>query len=81
MAAPARPTTARATEVGDEQGSGVGHVGRVVLAGLARTRMKEAHDGLGRGYDLRAEMGTGARFFFLNLNRVLSSKINGFKYF
>jgi hypothetical protein len=23
----------------------------------------------------------GARFFFLNLNRVLSSKIEGFKYF
>jgi hypothetical protein len=63
MAAPARPTTARATEVGDEQGSGVGHVGQVVLAGLARTRMKEAHDGLGRGYGLRAEMGTGCQIF------------------
>jgi hypothetical protein len=28
---------------------GVGHVGRVVLAGLARNRKEEARDGLGRG--------------------------------
>jgi hypothetical protein len=58
--APARPMTARATEVGDEQGSGpsglrrpesswvrVGQVDRVVLAGLAWNRKKEARDGLG----------------------------------
>jgi hypothetical protein len=60
----------------------VGHIGRVVLAGLAWNRKKEVHDGLGRGYGLQAELGTRFQIFLSEFESSFEfKKIKGFKIF
>jgi hypothetical protein len=84
-----RGAAARPEEGDDPEGglgwAGVGHVGRVMLIGLAQNRKKKKGK---RPMMAWAEVKTfglkwelGSRFSFLNLNQVLSSKIKRFKIF